>query len=67
MTKDGTVYLDHAGTTPMDPRVLEVMMPYFSQLYGNPSSIHSVGQEARYALDESRERVSQVLHCRAEV
>ena len=65
MTKDGIVYLDHAGTTPMDPRVLEVMMPYFSKQYGNPSSLHAVGQEARYALDESRERVSQVLHCRA--
>ena len=65
MTKDGIVYLDHAGTTPMDPRVLEVMMPYFSQLYGNPSSLHTVGQEARYALDESRERVSRVLQCRA--
>lgn len=65
MTKDGIVYLDHAGTTPMDSQVLEVMTPYFSQLYGNPSSIHAVGQEARYALDESRERVAQVLHCRA--
>jgi len=65
MSKHGTVYLDHAGTSPMDPRVLEVMMPYFSQLYGNPSSIHTVGQEARYALDESRERVAKVLQCRA--
>ena len=65
MAKVGTVYLDHAGTTPMDPRVLDFMLPYFSQVYGNPSSLHGVGQEARYALDESRERVSQVLHCRA--
>ena len=61
MVIEGTVYLDHAGTTSMDPRVLEAMIPYFSQLYGNPSSIHTVGQEARYALDESRERVAQVL------
>ena len=65
MAIEGTVYLDHAGTTAMDPRVLEAMMPYFSQLYGNPSSLHTVGQEARYALDESRERVGQVLGCRA--
>ena len=65
MTNTGTVYLDHAGTTSMDPRVLDVMLPYFSQLYGNPSSMHAVGQAARYALDESRERVSEVLHCRA--
>jgi cysteine desulfurase len=48
----------------MDPRVLEAMTPYFTLRYGNPSSIHSVGQEARYALDESRERVARVLHCR---
>ncbi|MEK7806870.1 MAG: cysteine desulfurase family protein [Chloroflexota bacterium] len=65
MSAEGIVYLDHAGATPMDPRVLEAMMPYFSQRYGNPSSIHTVGQEARYALDEARERVAKVLHCRA--
>lgn len=65
MSADGIVYLDHAGATAMDPRVLEAMMPYFSQRYGNPSSIHTVGQEARYALDEARERVAKVLHCRA--
>ena len=65
MSERGIVYLDHAGTTPMDPKVLEAMMPYFTQHYGNPSSIHSVGQAARYTLDESRERVAQVLGCRA--
>ncbi|MCH7841745.1 MAG: aminotransferase class V-fold PLP-dependent enzyme [Chloroflexi bacterium] len=64
MTVEGTVYLDHAGTTPLDPKVLEAMVPYFSQRFGNPSSLHSVGQEARYALDEARERVAGVLHCR---
>ena len=46
MPLDGIVYLDHAGTTPMDPKVLEAMLPYFTQLYGNPSSLHTVGQEA---------------------
>ncbi len=65
MTVEGTVYLDHAGTTALDPKVLEAMVPYFTQHFGNPSSVHSVGQEARYVLDESRERVAQVLHCRA--
>ena len=64
MPPQGIVYLDHAGTTPMDPKVLEAMVPYFTELYGNPSSIHSVGQEARYALDEARERVAGILHCR---
>ena len=64
MSQRGIVYLDHAGTTPMDPRVLEAMSPYFTELYGNPSSIHTVGQEARYALDEARARVAGILHCR---
>ncbi len=64
MSLQGTVYLDHAGTTPTDPVVLEAMLPYFSHLYGNPSSIHTVGQEARYALDTARERVAQVLRSR---
>ena len=64
MTVEGTVYLDHAGTTPLDPKVLEAMVPYFTQHFGNPSSLHSVGQEARYALDEARERVASVLNCR---
>jgi cysteine desulfurase len=64
MTVEGTVYLDHAGTTPLDSKVLEAMVPYFSQHFGNPSSLHSVGQEARYALDEARERVAGVLNCR---
>ena len=61
----GFVYMDHAGTTPLDPAVLKSMTPYFTELFGNPSSIHTVGQEARYALDEARERVAGVLNCRA--
>lgn len=65
MAIEGTVYLDHAGTTATDPRVVEAMLPYFNQVYGNPSSLHTVGQEARYALDDSRERVARVLGCRA--
>ncbi len=60
----GTVYMDHAGTTPLAPEVLRAMTPYFTELFGNPSSIHTVGQEARYALDEARERVARVLNCR---
>ncbi len=64
MSSPGLIYLDHAGTTPTDPRVLEAMLPYFTQLYGNPSSVHTVGQEARHALDTSRERVARILGCR---
>ena len=62
---DSFVYMDHAGTTPLAPEVLQAMTPYFTQLFGNPSSIHTVGQEARYALDEARDRVARVLNCRA--
>ena len=64
MTANGIIYMDHAGTTPLDPRVLEAMMPYFSEQFGNPSSIHTIGQEARRALDDARERVAGVLGCR---
>ena len=59
-----TIYLDHAGTTATDPEVLEAMLPFFTHFYGNPSSIHNVGQEARHALDTARERVAAVLNCR---
>ena len=61
---NGIIYMDHAGTTPLDPRVLEAMMPYFSEQFGNPSSIHTFGQEARRTLDDSREKVSGILGCR---
>jgi cysteine desulfurase len=64
-SEQGIIYMDHAGTTPLDSRVLEAMMPYFSQRFGNPSSVHCIGQEARHALDESRERVANVLGCRS--
>ena len=64
MTTQNHIYFDHAGTTPMDERVLQAMLPYFTRLYGNASSVHTVGQEARYALDAARERVARVLNCR---
>ena len=61
---NGIIYMDHAGTTPLDPRVLEIMMPHLSAGFGNPSSIHTIGQEAKRSLDDARERVSGVLGCR---
>ena len=64
MTTQNHIYFDHAGTTPMDEAVLEAMLPYFTRLYGNASSVHTVGQEARYALDAARARVAGVLNCR---
>ena len=64
MSTQNHIYFDHAGTTPMDARVLEAMLPYFTELYGNASSVHTVGQEARHALDMARERVARILNCR---
>lgn len=48
------IYFDHSATTPVEPRVLEAMMPYFNDIYGNASSIHTFGQKAAVAVDESR-------------
>ncbi len=55
------VYLDHCATTPIDPRVVEAMMPYYSDEYGNASSIHSYGRKSRRALEESREQIAQFI------
>jgi cysteine desulfurase len=56
-----TIYLDHAATTPLDPHVLDCMRPYLTSEYGNPSSVHQVGQRARMAVDEARERIATAL------
>ncbi|MDO8621775.1 MAG: aminotransferase class V-fold PLP-dependent enzyme [bacterium] len=58
-----SVYLDCAATTPVDPRVLEAMRPYFEQEYGNPSSLYEAGRSAKEALDGARKRVAAVLGC----
>lgn len=55
------IYLDHAATTPVRPEVLEAMLPFFGPRFGNPSSIHRWGREARTSLDEARERVAKCL------
>lgn len=52
------IYLDHTATTPVDRRVFDVMKPFFTEEFGNASSIHSYGQRARAALDESRDRIA---------
>ncbi len=59
------VYLDNAATTPVDPRVFDAMRPYWLDDWGNPSSVYAVGRRARRALDDARDRVAQVLNCRA--
>ena len=61
---DRIIYLDHAATTPVRPEVLEAMLPYFSGKFGNSSSIYSLAQEARKAVDESRLSVARILNCR---
>src|SRR4051812_41687857 len=60
------IYLDHAATTPCRPEVVEAMRPYQTEIFGNPSSVHGVGQEARQALDDSRDRVAQLIGAKAE-
>jgi cysteine desulfurase len=59
------IYLDHAATTPPDPRVLEAMQSCLMQCFGNPASIHQAGREALHALDEARDEVAGVLGARA--
>ena len=59
------VYLDNAATTPVDPRVFEAMRPYWLEDWGNPSSVYGVGRRARRALDDARDRIAQLLNCRA--
>jgi cysteine desulfurase len=64
MDPSGNIYLDYAATTPVDPQVLDAMLPYFSQVFGNPSSIHTFGQRAEAALEQARETTAQALNCR---
>ena len=64
MNSKNKIYLDYAATTPIDPRVMKVISPYFSQVFGNPSSVHTFGQQTEAALEKSRETVSHYLSCR---
>ena len=63
-TSSKYIYMDHAGTTPVRAEVLEAMLPYFSDSFGNPSSIYTLAQEGLKAVDDSREKVARVLGCR---
>ena len=56
------IYLDNAATTPLDPRVLDAMMPYLTEKFGNPSSIYSYGRESRLAIETARKSVAGILH-----
>ena len=59
------VYFDHSATTPVDPRVLRAMLPYFSKKFGNTSSIHTFGREGKVATEEARERIARALNADA--
>lgn len=58
-----SIYLDHAATTPVDPNVLQAMAPWFTEYFGNPSSIYQLGQQSRAALDAARAQCAAVLRC----
>lgn len=62
----GRIYLDHNATAPLDERVLKAMLPYLRERFGNASSIHSFGREARLAVDEARERVAELINAKPE-
>lgn len=59
-----TVYLDNAATTKVDPDVLEVMLPYWKEEYGNPSSIYQIGSRAKAAIEEARAKVAEIFHAK---
>ena len=58
------IYMDHSATTPVRPEALEAMLPYFTADFGNPSSIYTIGQEARKAVDDAREHIARILGAR---
>ena len=58
---DKAIYLDHASTTPTDPAVVEAMLPYFSEEYGNPSTVYSLGLSAASAVQEAREAIAGII------
>ena len=60
------VYLDYAATTPVDPEVLAAMQPYFFEKFGNPSSLHAYGQEAKKAVEDSRQTLAEFINAKPE-
>lgn len=61
-----SIYLDYNATTPIDPEVAYAMEPYLHEKFGNPSSIHSFGREAKNAVEEAREKVAELIGGKAE-
>ncbi len=63
MIRQKQIYLDYSATTPVDERVMQLMLPYFSESFGNPSSIHRFGQDAEAALENARQTIADIMHC----
>jgi cysteine desulfurase len=61
MLNNSSIFLDYASTTPVDPRVIEEMLPFFDQSFGNSSSIHQLGQQAENALENSRQSIANII------
>lgn len=59
-----TIYFDCNATTPLDPNVRQAMLPFLGEIYGNPSSVHHIGRQARALLDDARDRVARVWRCK---
>ena len=58
------IYFDHAATTPVDKRVFEKMVPYFTEIFGNANSQHAFGREAVSAVDEARDTIAKLINCK---
>ena len=63
MNSGREVYLDYSASTPVDPRVLEAMLPYFSEVYGNSTSSHRQGRRGEMAIEDARESIAGILNC----
>ncbi len=60
------IYMDHSATTRVDPQVIEAMLPYLSEKFGNPSSLYTIGREARRAIEESRQKIADMVGAKKE-
>jgi cysteine desulfurase len=60
------IYLDYNATTPIDPRVVEAMLPFIDRHFGNPSSSHALGVTAKKAVEKARRQIAEMLHCQAD-
>ncbi|NLJ89413.1 MAG: aminotransferase class V-fold PLP-dependent enzyme, partial [Clostridiales bacterium] len=63
---DKRIYMDNAATTKTRPEVVEAMLPYFTELYGNPSSVYEIASQSKRAVDESRQVIAKALNTRIE-